>query len=62
MLRDRTADQLRDKVSSLREAAGAAEDECVRQALLSNAADLDRLIRMITPVLAGDDTPQRNLH
>lgn len=54
MLKDRTADHLRDKASSLRETAGTAEDECVRQALLTNAADLDRLIGMITPVLTND--------
>ena len=58
MLRDRTADHLRGKASNLREIAGAAEDECVRQAMLTNAADLDRLVDMITPVLTGEKSPE----
>jgi hypothetical protein len=60
MLRDRTADHLRGKALDLRETAGTAEDECVRQVILTNAADLDRLIDMITPVLTWDNSPERN--
>jgi len=62
MLRDRTAEHLRGKASNLRESAGTVEDECVRRALLTNAADLDRLIDMITPVLTGDDSLGRSRH
>ena len=54
MLRDRTVDDLRGRASSLRDAALSAEDECVKLRQLQAAADFDRLVSEITPVLVAE--------
>jgi len=56
MLKDQTAEDLRGKASTLRTAADEAEDVCVKQHLLANARDFDRLITLVTPVLTAAET------
>lgn len=57
MLKDRTAETLRKRAMSLRIAANRAEDCCVQERMREKAAEFDRLVTMITPVLASDTPP-----
>lgn len=54
MLKDRTAEELRDRAQELRIAAHAAEDNCVKLRLVARARDIERLIGLVTPVLSAD--------
>lgn len=56
MLKDRTAEALRNRAMSLRIAANRAEDVCVQNQMREKAADFDRLVTVITPVLTPDET------
>jgi len=60
MLKDRTAEALRHRAKSLRLAATRAEDSCVQDRMREKAAEFDRLVTVITPVLTPDElhTPQ----
>jgi len=55
MLRDRTADALRNRATSLRNAATRAEDMCVQERMHEKAAEFDQLATVITPVLSPDE-------
>jgi len=57
MLKDRTAEALRNRAMSLRIAANRAEDACVQERMREKAAEFDRLVTVITPVLSPDDRP-----
>ena len=57
MLKDQTAEDLRGKASTLRNAADEAEDTCVKLSLLADASDFERLITLVTPVLSAGETP-----
>lgn len=55
MLRDRTADALRNRAANLRNAATLAEDMCVQERMHERAAEFDQLATVITPVLSPDE-------
>jgi hypothetical protein len=55
MLRDRTAEALRNRAMSLRIAASRAEDSCVQDRMREKAAEFDRLVAVIKPVLSPDE-------
>ena len=55
MLKDRTAETLRNRAQSLRMAAARAEDSCVQDRMREKAAEFDRLVTVITPVLSSDE-------
>jgi hypothetical protein len=55
MLRDRTAEALRHRAMSLRIAANRAEDTCVQEHMREKAAEFDRLVTVVTPVLSADE-------
>ena len=56
MLKDRTAEALRNRAKSLRVAARRAEDTCVKERMHERADDFERLVDMIKPVLSPEDT------
>lgn len=55
MLKDRTAEALRNRATSLRIAALRAEDICVKERMCEHANDFERLVDMIKPVLSAED-------
>ena len=59
MLRDRTAEALRNRAMSYRIAANRAEDLCVQERMREKAAEFDRLVTVIKPVLSPDE-PRAN--
>jgi hypothetical protein len=52
MLKDRTAEALLNQAETLRVAAAAAEDACVKERMCERAEDFERLVTMIKPVLS----------
>jgi hypothetical protein len=55
MLKDRTAETLRNRAKSLRLAAARAEDACVQGRIREKAAEFDQLATVIKPVLSSDE-------
>ena len=62
MLKDQTAEDLRTRAETLRIAARQAEDTCVKIRLLAHARDFERLIGLVTPVLAADRSGASTYH